>query len=123
MKQKRASMKVMDRLARILAVVLLAVFAAGTIAHGASATSMSLAMSHDAMAGGDMGDCDGCPPGDDGKASLCGQVCLAPFAAIPAAVSIELPLVAAEMAASPLQEMVGRTGPPDPSPPRTIILN
>jgi hypothetical protein len=113
----------MDRLARIFAIVLLAVFAAGTIAHGASTTRMSLAMSHGTMAGGDMGDCDGCPPGDDGKASLCGQVCLAPFAAIPAAVSIELPLVRAGIAVSPLKEIVGRTGPPDPSPPRTIILN
>ncbi|RUV29996.1 MAG: hypothetical protein EOQ80_05130 [Mesorhizobium sp.] len=82
---------------------------------------MSLAMSHDAMAGGDMGDCDGCPP-EDGKASLCCQVCLASFAALPATVGIELPLVAAELAASPLKEIVGRTGPPDPSPPRTIIL-
>jgi hypothetical protein len=113
----------MDRLARILAVVLLAVFTAGTIAHGASVTSMALAMSPAAMTGGDMSDCDACPPGDDGKAQICGAACLVPFAAIPAAVDIELPLVAAEIAASPLKEIVGRTGPPDPSPPRTIILN
>lgn len=122
MAQKEASMKVMDRLGRILAIVLLTVFAAGTIVHGASATSMSLAMSHDMMAGGDMGDCDPCPS-DDGKASLCGQVCLAPFAAIPAAVGIEFPLGAAEIAASPLKEIVGHTGQPEPSPPRTTILN
>ena len=120
MAQKEASMKVMDRLGRILAIVLLTVFAAGTIVHGASATSMSLAMSHDMMAGGDMGDCDPCPS-DDGKASLCGQVCLAPFAAIPAAVGIEFPLGAAEIAASPLKEIVGHTGQPEPSPPRTIL--
>jgi hypothetical protein len=122
----------MDRLSRILAIVLLAMFAAGTVAHGARATSMSLAMSHDALAGGgmaggdmageDMGDCDGCPPGDDGKVPLCSQFCLAPFAALPVAVGVELSIVAAETAASPLNEMVGRTGPPDPSPPRTIIL-
>lgn len=112
----------MDKLVRILAIVLLAAFVAGTVTHAANVTSMSLAMSHDTMAGGDMGDCDPCPP-DDGKASLCGQVCLAPFAAIPAAVGIELPLVAAEIAASPLKEIVGHTGQPEPSPPRTTILN
>ena len=115
-------MKVMDRLARILAVVLLVGFAAGTIVHDASATSMSLAMSHDTMAGGDMSDCDPCPA-DDGKASLCNQVCLAPFAAIPAAVGVELPLVAAEIAALPLKEIVGHIDRPEPSPPRTTILN
>lgn len=111
----------MDRLARIFAIILLAAFAMGTVAHAVRATTMALAMSPAAMAGGDMGDCDACPP-DDGKAPLCGQACLAPFAAIAAAVGIELPLLAAETAASPLKEMVGRTGPPDPSPPRTIIL-
>lgn len=110
----------MDRLARIFAIVLLAVFAAGTVAHAANATSMSLAMSSAAMADGDMSDCDACPP-EDGKAPLCGQACLAPFVAIPAAAGVELSLVVAETAASPLKEMVGHTGPPDPSPPRTII--
>jgi hypothetical protein len=112
----------MDRLARIFVIVLLSVFAAGTSVRGASATSMSLAMSHDAMAGGDMGDCDGCPPGDDGKAPLCSQLCLAPFAALPAAAGVELSIEAAETVTSPLKAMVGHTAPPDPSPPRTIIL-
>jgi hypothetical protein len=112
----------MDRLSRVLAIVLLAVFAAGTIAHAANVTAMALAMSPAAMTGGDMNDCDACPPRDDGKAQICGAACLVPFAAIPAAVGIELASVAAEIAALPLQELVGHTGPPDPSPPRTIIL-
>jgi hypothetical protein len=112
----------MDRLARIFAIVLLAVFAAGTVAHAANVTSMSLAMSPTAMADGDMGDCDGCPPGDDGKASLCGQICLAPFAAILVAAGLELPVMTADIAASPAEEIAGRTGPPDPAPPRTIVL-
>jgi hypothetical protein len=111
----------MDRLARILAIILLAAFPIGTVAHAANATNMSLAMSPAAMADGDMGDCDACPP-DDGKAPLCGQACLAPFVAIPAAAGVELSLVVAGTAASALKEMVGHTGPPDPSPPRTIIL-
>jgi hypothetical protein len=112
----------MDRLSRILAIVLLAVFAAATVAQGAYATSMSLAMSPAAMIGGDMGDCDACPPDDRDKAPVCGQACLAPFVAIPAPVGVELSFAAAEIQASPLEELVGHTGAPDPSPPRTIIL-
>ncbi|MCZ4092449.1 hypothetical protein [Sinorhizobium psoraleae] len=142
----------MERLGRILAIVLLALFAAGTVAHAASATRMSFAMSPAAMAAGnvdsghmstgdmaaghmgaghmgagdmgagDMGDCDGCPPGDDGKASLCVQVCLAPFIAVPAAAGFELPLMAADVTASPAEELTGLIGPPESPPPRTIIL-
>ncbi|MDK1388574.1 hypothetical protein QN224_24500 [Sinorhizobium sp. 8-89] len=137
----------MERLGRILAIVLFAVFAAGTVAHAASATRMSFAMSPAAMAAGnvdrghmaaghmgagdmgagdmgagDMGDCDGCPPGDDGKASLCVQACLAPFIAVPAAAGFELPLMAADVTASPAEELTGLIGPPESPPPRTIIL-
>ncbi|MEK1854244.1 MAG: hypothetical protein AAAC48_20855 [Phyllobacterium sp.] len=112
----------MDRVVRIFAIVLLAVFAAGTVVHAANVTSMSLARSPTAMADGDMGDCDGCPPGDDGKASLCGQICLAPFAVIPAAAAFEVAVMAADVAASPAEEITGRTGLPDPPPPRTIVL-
>jgi hypothetical protein len=112
----------MDGVVRIFAIVLLAVFAAGTVAHAANVTSMSLAMSPAAMADGDMGDCDGCPPGDDGKASLCGQICLAPFAAIPTAAGFEVAVMAADVAAKPAEEMTGRTGLPAPPPPRTIVL-
>jgi hypothetical protein len=115
-------MVAMDKLARILAIVLLAAFAASTVAHAANVTRMSLAMSPATMAGGDMDDCEGCPPGDDGKVSLCGQVCFAPFAAIPAAAGIELPLVTVGVASCPLQAFDGLASPPDPSPPRTIIL-
>ncbi|MDK1489830.1 hypothetical protein QN219_07145 [Sinorhizobium sp. 7-81] len=140
----------MERVGRILAIVLLAVFAAGTVAHAANATRMSFAMSLAMAAGnmdsghmstgdmaaghmtghmgagdmgaGDMGDCDGCPPGDDGKASLCVQACLAPFIAVPAAAGFELPLMAADVTASPADELTGLIGPPESPPPRTIIL-
>ena len=49
-----------------------------------------------AMADADMGHCDACPP-DDGKTPVCDQACLAPFVAIPAAVGVELPFIAAGM--------------------------
>jgi hypothetical protein len=109
----------MDRPARIVALILLMIFVAGTVVHEANATST---MSVVAMADGDMGNCDGCPLGDDGKASLCTQLCLAPFAAIPAAAGLQLLVMAFDIAAPPAEELVGRTGTPDPPPPRTIIL-
>jgi hypothetical protein len=112
----------MNRLARILAIVLLAVFAAGTVAHATQATSMSLAMSVSTMGEGGMGDCDACPL-EGGKAPVCGQACMAPFAAIPAAAGIELPFVAAGIASSPLKAPDGFIRSPDHSPPRTIFLN
>ncbi len=113
----------MDRLAHIFAIVLLVVFAAGTVAHAASVTSMSFAMSSTAMADGDMGDCDGCPPADDGKASLCMLFCLAPLVGIPAAAGFELPiLLGVGIATTPAEDIAGQTGPPDLPPPRIIVL-
>jgi hypothetical protein len=112
----------MDRLARILAIVLLAAFALGTVAHAARTTRMTLAMSVPAMADADMGDCEGCPD-DDGNISTCGQACLAPFVAIAATAGVELPFVAASIAGSVLKAPDGHVKSPDPSPPRSIFLN
>jgi hypothetical protein len=120
--RKQDSMIVMDKLARIFAIVLLAAFAMGTVAHAARATSMSLAMAVPAMADADMGDCDACPP-DEGKTPICGQACLAPFVAIAATVGVELPFAASCIAGSVLKAPDGHVGSPDPSPPRTIFLN
>ena len=112
----------MERLARILAIVLLAAFALGTVAHAARTTSMALAMSASTMADGDMGDCEGCPD-NDGTTSTCGQVCLTPFVGIPAAVGVELPFVASSIARPALKAPDGHVGSPNPSPPRTTFLN
>lgn len=65
----------MSRLVRILAVVFLAAFAAGTAAHSAIATDMSLKMSMATMDDGGMADCQDCP-GDDAQASVCDQFCV-----------------------------------------------
>ena len=122
----------MDRLARILAIVLLAAFALGTVAHAERTTSMTLAMSVPAMAvpamavpamaDADMGDCEGCPD-DDGNISICGQACLAPFVGIPATPGVELPFVASHVVGSVLKAPDGHARSPDPSPPRTVFLN
>lgn len=108
----------MSKLARILAVVFLAAFAAGTAAHAAAATDMSLKMSMSGMDDGEMADCQDCP-GDDAQASACDQFCITTLAAICPPALAEL-LHVADVASSPPEEPSdGRTGPPDPYPPRT----
>lgn len=110
----------MSRLVRILAVVFLAAFAAGTAAHSAIATDMSLKMSMATMDDGGMADCQDCP-GDDAQASVCDQFCVTTLTGICPPAVAELPHVA-DVASSPLAEPSdGRTGPPDPYPPRTIL--
>lgn len=115
----------MIKLIRLFAVVLVAVFAAGTAVQTAktaamSATKTSFALSTVTMMDRDMGDCDGCPPDDDAKG--CIDFCLASFTAIPAIARIEFPFTTPDLPALPVDVLAGRTVPPDPDPPRTIIL-
>jgi hypothetical protein len=111
----------MSALVRILAIMLLAVFSGSTITHAENVTHMSVAMSPAAMSAGDMGDCDGCPPSEDGSASSCKLACLMPFAAVPATTSFGLAPVTADAAIFLPDELTGRIGPPDPSPPRSNV--
>lgn len=110
----------MSKFARILAVVFLAIFAAGTVAHAAASTDMSLKMSIASMAGEGMADCQDCP-GDDGQVSGCDQFCLLTFAAICAPAGTELPDVAEVVAVRAEGPPGGHGGPPDPHPPRTAL--
>jgi hypothetical protein len=108
----------MSKLARILAVVFLAAFGAGTAAHTAAATDMYLKMSMSGMDG--MPDCQHCP-GGDGQASACDQFCVTSLAAICAPVAAEFPRVACVLSLPPEGQWGGRTGPPEPYPPRTTL--
>jgi len=113
----------MVKFGRIFVFALLTAFAVSSIAHATSATTMSIKM---ALADGgamDMADCQGCGSdsgGDDGGLG-CDMVCVAPLLAslspegsIPAVTGI-CP------SARALYDLVGRTGPPEPYPPRTLI--
>ena len=108
---------------RICVFALLTAFAVASVAHATSATTMSLKM---ALADGgamDMADCQGCgsdSDGDDGGLG-CDMVCVAPFLAylgpegsVPAVTGIY-------PSARASYDLVGRTGPPEPYPPRTLI--
>ncbi|KXF78502.1 hypothetical protein ATN84_01520 [Paramesorhizobium deserti] len=110
----------MGRLVRIFAILLLAMFATGTIAHAAQTAGMSATMSAAVMAKMDMVDCEGCPK-DHGKAPVCEQGCLMPFAGITAAAGIRLPVLASDRADFLLIETDGDASPPDLAPPRSSI--
>lgn len=111
----------MSKLVRILVIALLAAFAAGTVAHAASATSMALKMSLADTNGGNVEDCAGCI-GDEGAVPVCDQVCVTPLVAVPLGTPLALPLFAYEFATAPLSDSASLSGPPDPYPPRTNIL-
>lgn len=112
----------MSKVARILAAVLLAVFAAGTGAHAAAATDMSLKMSMASMDDCGMSDCQDCP-GDETQGSACDQVCVTTLAAICPPAAAELPHVGGVVSSPFAKPSDGRTGPPDPYPPRTTFLS
>jgi len=113
----------MVKLVRIFVFALLTAFAVGSVAHAASTTTMSIKM---ALADGgamDMADCQGCGSDSDGdEGGLdCDLVCVAPVLAnlspeggVPAVTGLT-PSVRA------FYNLVGRTGPPEPHPPRTLI--
>lgn len=111
----------MSRFARILAFVVLAAFAAGTAAHTAAATDMTLKMSMAAMDDHGMADCQDCPD-DDGQAMDCDPFCVTVQVALPAPAAAALQPHAQEVATLPAAAHGGITGPPERHPPRTIHI-
>lgn len=112
---------IMSKLVRTLVIVLLAVFAVGTVVHAASATSMAVKMALADTNGGNMGDCPDCS-GDEGRVPLCDQVCVTPFVAMPVGTAPALPVFAYNFAITSLGDSASLSGPPDPYPPRIDIL-
>lgn len=106
---------------RALMIVLVAAFAAGTVAHAANATTMDVTMAVDSA---DMGmpDCQGCPDDGNGLPS-CDTVCVTPFVAVMPVAAAEMPVVRALLATPAVRQVGGRGGLPDPYPPRSIILS
>ena len=112
----------MVRYARIFMIVVLAAFAAGTVVHAANAATMSAKMTLAVIDGADMGDCQDCSDGNDNMPP-CDNVCISPILAV--VPSGQPSLLGAETTTeSPvLQSVIGRTGSPDPYPPRSTILS
>lgn len=112
----------MARDVRIFIIMMLAAFATGTVVHAANAATMSAKMTLAVIDGADMGDCQDCSDGNDDMPQ-CDNVCVSPVLAV--APSGQPSLSAAETTPENLvlQSVIGRTGPPDPYPPRSIILS
>lgn len=115
----------MSRLASTLLAALLVVFTASGVVHAASATTMAVKM---ALADGgamDMAGCDGCGSGDAGDKSgpPCDMVCIAPFVATVNAETEPAFPMSATAVSWVSRDFAGRTGPPDPYPPRSLVLS
>jgi hypothetical protein len=109
----------MKAFVRIVTVALLLAFAAGTIAHASSATFMSVKMA--LVDPGDMGkaDCDQC---GDNTAS-CNNLCVTPLVAMVDHDETFQPLARGKSRGIVVRGIVDRTGPPDPYPPKKLILS
>lgn len=112
----------MKRYARILTILMLAVFAAGAVVHTANAASMNTTMALSAIDSGDMGYCQDCPDGSD-ELQPCDFVCVSPVLAILPSGESGLPAALKITEKSVDRSMAGRTGIPNPYPPRSTILS
>jgi len=112
----------MARYVRIFMIMMLAAFAAGTVLHAANAATMSAKMTLAAIDGADMGDYQDCSDGND-NIPPCDNVCISPILAVVPSGQPSLPGAETTTESPVLQSVIGRTGPPDPYPPRSIILS
>lgn len=105
---------------RIFMIMVLTAFAAGTVVHSANAAIMSAKMTLAVIDGADVGDCQDCP--DDGMPP-CDDVCVSPILAVVPSGQPSLPGAETTTESPVLQSVTGCIGPPDPYPPRSIILS
>jgi hypothetical protein len=103
--------------------MLLAVFVAGTAVQASAAAAMSAKMSLAALAGDmEMGDCEDCPDTDDGLGN-CVSPCVMASMILPAWPQVTEPAIRGEAYEAVPCSLAGRLSPPDPYPPRSIILS
>jgi hypothetical protein len=102
-----------------MALVLVAVLALGAFAHAVSMTTMTIGMAHVEAGGMSTDDCDDC--GSDDAGATCDTVCGPNFVATAVAMQAQQSPIAGRETAGHVGAVVGRTGPPDPYPPRTLI--
>ena len=125
----RSYLDAMLSLTRILLFILLAAFAVGSVIHTAGTTTMSVNMalanaSDMEMADWEMADCTGCDTNKDGNQGgvSCDIACIAPFMANLGHETAPGPRMPALHEATGLFDFVGLTSPPEPYPPRSLIL-
>ncbi|MDP2734174.1 MAG: hypothetical protein Q8O63_13885 [Hoeflea sp.] len=88
----------------------------------ANAAGMNMQMALAAIDKGDMGDCQDCPDGG-GDMQACDTGCLSPMLAVISSGQPGLPEVVITVEHLAHRSLAGRTGLPDPYPPRSIIMS
>lgn len=113
----------MVKFVRTFVFALLVTFALGSVAQVTSATAMSLKMALDDGGPMEMAGCQGCgsDSGGDEDGLGCDSVCVAPFLGGLSAERSFPALTGASPSARAYYDLVGRTGPPEPYPPRMLI--
>ncbi|AMN56390.1 hypothetical protein ACP90_27780 (plasmid) [Labrenzia sp. CP4] len=112
----------MTRYVRIFMIVLLAAFAAGTVAHAAGSAKMTMKMAFVLGDGTDIGDCKDCLD-DKNAAQQCDNVCISPILAVEPLGQFNIHGSQTTAESPVLQSVTGRTGLPEPYPPRSIFLS
>ena len=114
----------MPSFARILVVALLALFAAGLVVNATSTATMAVKMALADIDHRDMADCTGCDAGGNGYQGglACDLACTAPFVAdLGTESTLSAPAAVSTVTSTGDYDFVGRTGAPEPYPPRTLI--
>ena len=112
----------MVRYVRILTILMVAIFAAGSVVRAENVIGMNMQMALAAIDKGDMGDCQDCPDGG-GDMQTCDTGCLSPMLAVISSGQPVLPEVVITVDRLVHHSLAGRTGLPDPYPPRSITLS
>ena len=112
----------MNRFVRIMVLVLLAAFSAGTVAHAAMAPAMAAMQAAEGARDSAASDCPDCAQDEEGVVA-CDVACALPlFMAIESDTPLPATPRSAEEGGTDVLAM-GRRAPPDPFPPRAPILS
>jgi len=111
----------MQTTAHILTFLVLALFAAGSVAQAVSAHAMTVAVASDSHEGADMPACPGCD--GEGATTACALACAAPVATQPDEVAGYRALVPVPVQGHPagMRLPPGLRAAPEPLPPRTRV--
>lgn len=112
----------MEHARHILISTLVALFALGSVVHASTATSMAVDMAVADIQLENTGNCQACPDNDNAS-PLCDFVCLMSFIALPAPFPIGSMASHATFNDVPDLDFSGRSGTPDPTPPRPSTHN
>lgn len=113
----------MRRIRHLICIALLAVLAAGTVAHAAAATEMAvtMAVADAGETGMDMPECSGCDTETMTDMAACDLACTAPLVADLNGAAATMPCQRPQHEPSVVSDFRGRAGPPALDPPRTLI--